>query len=187
MTSILRTMLLASCLLGFLGLARAQAVAGSVFGVRPSASTNQRVVNLGDSQSQVRQVLGPPTKTSRFYDEIEHTWGVVLNYGSNQFVFTKNILSIVELSDGRFTVGKPGTTGFRVGSVLPRPAPGKTPLAFGNFQVDYKPGKARNLSYSAISYGNMKTPQGRVADVEYGILYDQHGRVFHIYLDQTYD
>lgn len=185
----LRRLLLVGSIAGCAGAVQAQAVAvaDNVFGLRPSASTSQQVVSLGNSKSQVIKVLGPPTKTSRFYDEIERVWGTTLYYGRNQLFFSKDRLGIIELNDARFRVGKPGTEGVRVGEVLPRPVPGKAPLAFGHFAVEYKPGKTRNLAYSAISYGNMKTPRGQVADVEYGILYDQNGRVFHIYLDQTYD
>lgn len=174
-------------LLSFSLAARAQmAVAGSEFDVRLS-SGGRPAVSLGTTKKQVIRALGPPTKTSRFYDEIDRAWATTLHYGPNELVFTKDELGIVLLRDGRFTVGGPGAEGFRVGSVLPRPAAGKKPLAFGHFLVNHTPGKARNLAYSAISYGNMKTPQGRVADAEYGILYDQNGRIFHIYLDQTYD
>jgi len=145
-------------------------------------------VSLSDSKSRVIQVLGPPTKTSRYYAETERTWATVLHYGSNKLNFTNNSLGLVELHDGRLTVGRPGTPGFRVGSVLPKvPPAAKPPLAFSAFRIDYKPSTSRNLTYSAISYGNMKTAKGQVADALYEILYDPQGRVSHIFLDQTYD
>jgi hypothetical protein len=188
MTNRIHSFFLAGILLVVTLAAQAQdVVVFSNFGLRPSGSSSQRVVSLGDSKSRVIQVLGPPTKTSRFYDEIDEVWGTIFHYGSNQLVFSKDELGIVELNDGRLTVGKPGTAGFRVGSVLPQPKLGKTAIAFGNFKVNYKPGTSRNLSYHAISYGNMKTAKGEVADVLYEILYDQQGRVAHIFLDQTYD
>lgn len=187
MKALLRSIVLSSALLSSALATRAQAVVTSVFGLRPSTSSSQQVVGLGDSKSQVIRVLGPPTKTSRYYAETENAWATVLHYGPNELDFTHDRLGLVELHDARFTVGRPGTTGFHVGSVLPKPKSGKTPLAFGSFQVEYKPGTSRNLAYSAISSGNMKTAKGQVVDVAYEIQYDQHGRVSHIFLDQTYD
>jgi hypothetical protein len=189
MLSLLRVLSIVCCLLGFTFLVQAQAVVDTVFGLRPSSGSSQRVAGLGDTKSGVIQVLGPPTKTSREYFEIDEAWATVLHYGSNQLFFLKNELVLVELHDARFTVGKPGTAGFRVGSVLPKAKPkaAKPALAFGNFNVEHKAGKSRNLLYSAISYGNMKTPKGQVLDVAYEIHYDQKGRVTHIFLDSTYD
>lgn len=188
MTNQMRSFFLAGTLLVVTLAAQAQNVVSSNFGLRPSGSSSQRVVSLGDSKSRVIQVLGPPTKTSRFYDEIDEVWGTILHYGSNQLVFSKDELGIIELNDARLTVGKPGTAGFHVGSVLPKmPPAAKAPLAFGTFRVTYQPGRSRNLNYNAISFGNMKTAKGQVLDVLYEILYDQQGRVAHIFLDQTYD
>lgn len=183
----LRTALLISSLSSFSFLARAQTVVTSAFDLRPSGSRSQQAVGLGDSKSRVIEVLGPPTKTSRFYAEIDKAWWPVLHYGSNQLYFNGKRLAIVELNDARLTVGEPGKTGFRVGSVLPKPTAAKPALAFGRFNVERKPGKARNLSYQAISHGNMKTTKGHALDVAYEILYDQQGRVSHIFLDETYD
>ncbi|MGI4739292.1 MAG: hypothetical protein ACRYG7_29345 [Janthinobacterium lividum] len=183
------SLLLASVLLSAALITKAQSVvAFSNFGLWLSGGSSQQVVSLGDSKSRVIQVLGPPTKTSRYYAETERTWATVFHYGTNKLYFMNNSLGIVELNDGRLTVGRPGTLGFHVGSVLPRvsPAP-KPPLAFNRFRVEYKAGKSRNLTYSAISYGNMKTAKGQVADALYEILYDQQGWVSHIFLDQTYD
>lgn len=131
-------------------------------------------------------MLGPPTKTSRFYSDIDETWWPVLHYGANQLFLSGKRLAIIELNDARLTVGEPGKPGFRVGSQLPKPT-AKPTLAFGRFNVERKPGRAHNLSYQAISYGNMKTTKGHTIDVAYEILYDQQGRVSHIYLDETYD
>ena len=181
MPSLLRITLLISSLLSSSLLARAQTVVTSAFDLRPSGSRSQQAVGLGDSKSRVIQVLGPPTKTSRFYAEIDRAWWPVLHYGSNQLFFSGNRLAIVELNDARLTVGEPGTAGYRVGSVLPKPT-AKPMLAFGRFNVERKPGKTRNLSY-----GNMKTTNGQMLDVAYEILYDQNGRVSHIFLDETYD
>lgn len=185
----MRSFLLASLLLGFALAAQAQSVVTSAFGLRPSASTSQRTVELGDSKSQVIQVLGQPTKTSRFYSEIDEKWWPLLHYGSNKLFFDTNRLALVELHDARFTVGKPGTTGFHVGSMLPRAKPGKAKpaLAFGYFNVTHKAGTSRNIKYSAISSGYMKTDKGEVLDVLYEIQYDQQGRVTNISLDSTYD
>ena len=186
--SLLRFPLLIGALLSATLAAPAQnTVAASNFGVRLSSSSSPRVVNLGDTKSRVVQVLGSPTKTSRYYAETENTWATVLYYGSNKLDFTHDILGLVELHDDRLTVGRPGTAGFHVGSVLPKPAPGPPPLAFGKFIVVYKPGKSRNLTYQAISYGGMKTAKGQVVEVLYEIQYDQRGRVAHIFLDQSYD
>jgi len=134
MANRMHSFLLAGALLGASLVVQAQNVVGdSNFGLRLSSS--QRVVSLGDSKSRVIQVLGPPTKTSRYYAETERTWATVLHHGSNKLDFTNDRLGVVELNDVRLTVGKPGTVGFRVGSVLPKPKLGKTPLAFGNFNV----------------------------------------------------
>jgi hypothetical protein len=183
----LRTILLISSLLGFCPLVRAQTVVTSAFDLRPSGSRSAQVVGLGDSKNRVIQVLGPPTKTSRFYSDIDEAWWPVLHYGANQLFFNGKRLAIIELNDARLTVGEPGKAGFRVGSVLPKLTASKPALAFGRFNVERKPGKARNLSYQAISYGNMKTTKGQALDVAYEILYDQQGRVSHIFLDETYD
>lgn len=189
MTNRVYSLLLVGTLLGTTLTAQAQdVVADSNFGLRLSNSSSQRVVGLGDSKSRVIRVLGPPTKTSRYYAETENAWATVLHYGSNKLDFTHNILGLVELNDARLTVGKPGTKGFHVGSVLPKAPPAaKKPLAFGTFRVSYQPGRSRNLNYNAISFGNMKTAKGQVLDVLYEIQYDQQGRVAHIFLDQTYD
>ncbi|RZL13558.1 MAG: hypothetical protein EOO62_07780 [Hymenobacter sp.] len=175
--------------MGFALAAHAQDVVASAFGLRPSAGSSQRTVALGASKGQVIQVLGAPSKTSRFYSEIDEKWWPLLQYGSNQLYFNENKLALAELSDARFTVGKPGTAGFHVGSVLPKAKPGsaKPAPAFGYFNVERKPGKSRNLSYSAISYGYMKTEKGQGLDVLYEIQYDHQGRVTHIALDSTYD
>ncbi|MBJ6143275.1 hypothetical protein [Hymenobacter sp. BT559] len=183
----MRSVLLAGFLLAFAVAAQAQnAVVASAFGLRPSAGNGQHTVELGASKSQVIKVLGQPTKTSRFYSEIDEKSWPVLHYGSNKLYFNDNQLALVELNDARLTVGKPGASSFRVGSVLPR-ATAKPTLAFGNFKVERKPGKSRNLSYSAISHGYMKTEKGEGLDVLYEIQYDQQGRVTHIALDSTYD
>lgn len=187
--ALMNSLLVAGALLGATLVARAQdAVADSNFGLRLSGSSSQRVVTLGNSKSRVIQVLGPPTKTSRYYAETQRAWATVLHYGSNKLDFTHDELGLVELNDARLTVGKPGTPGFRVGSVLPRAKPAaRPPLAFGSFRVEYKPGTSHNFAYAAISYGHMKTAKGQIADVIYEILYDQRSRVTHIFLDQTYD
>ncbi|RZK16089.1 MAG: hypothetical protein EOO56_20930 [Hymenobacter sp.] len=164
------------------------AVATPNFGLRRSGGSKARTVELGATKSQTIQVLGPPTKTSRFYSEIDEKWLPVLYYGSNKLTFLNNRLAMAELSDARLTVGKPGTAGFRVGSALPKPKPGAKPaLAFGTFNVEYKPGTSYGVRYSAISSGNMKTPKGKVLDVAYEIHYDQQNRVAHVFLDETYD
>ena len=185
----MRAFLLAGFVLGFTLAAHAQNVVASAFGLRPSAASSQRTVELGASKSQVIKVLGPPSKTSRFYSEIDEKWWPLLHYGSNKLYFDGNVLALVELSDARFTVGKPGTTGFHVGSVLPKAKPGKAKpaRAFGYFNVEHKPGKSRNLNYSAISHGYMLTEKGQGLDVLYEIQYDQRGRVTTISLDSTYD
>jgi len=183
----MRSVLLAGFLLAFAVAAQAQnAVVASAFGLRPSAGNSQRTVELGANKSQVIQVLGPPTKTSRFYAEIDEKWWPVLHYGTNKLYFDNNMLVLAELSDARLTVGKPGASSFRVGSVLPR-ATAKPALAFGNFKVERKPGQSRNLTYGAISHGYMKTEKGEGLDVQYEIQYDQQGRVSHVFLDSTYD
>ena len=190
MSIFLRFLILTGALLGVTSAAAAQTILPvSNFGVRLSNGSSQRVVNLGDSKSRVIQVLGRPTKTSRFYSEIDQAWMSVLHYGSNELYFEvhQGGLGLVELHDARLTVGRPGTAGFHVGSVLPKPVPGQEPLAFGKFLVVRKPGKSRNLAYQAISYGGMKTAKGQVVDVLYEIQYDHQGRVAHIFLDQTYD
>lgn len=168
--------------------AQAQEVATNNFGLRPSGASSARTVELGATKSQTIQVLGPPTKTSRIYSDIDEKWLPVLYYGSNQLTFLNNRLAMVELSDARLTVGKPGTAGFRVGSALPKPKPGAKPTrAFSTFNVEYKPGTSYGARYSAISAGNMKTAKGQVLDVAYEIHYDQQNRVSHIFLDETYD
>ncbi|RZL09051.1 MAG: hypothetical protein EOO62_14450 [Hymenobacter sp.] len=187
MPSTLRNALLISCLLSISLLARAQTVVTSAFDLRPSGSHSPQVVGLGDSKSRVMQVLGAPTKTSRFHSDIDETWWPVLHYGANKLFFSGQRLAIIELNDARLTVGEPGKTGFQVGSQLPKPTAAKPALAFGRFSVEHKPGKARNVSYQAISQGNMETTTGHMLDVSYEILYDQQGRVSHIYLDETYD
>ena len=189
MINLLRFSILASCLLGFTLLIQAQTVVDTVFGLRLSGGSSQRVVGLGNSKRRVIQVLGLPTKTSRFYSEMDEKWMPVLHYGSNQLFFLDNSLVLVELNDARLTVGKPGTAGFRVGSVLPKvkPTVAKPVLAFGNFNIAYKPGYSRNLNYSASSSGHMKTAKGQGLDVIYEIMYDRQGRVTHIFLDSTYD
>jgi hypothetical protein len=186
----MRSLLLAGFLLGISLVAQAQkTVVANVFGLRPSAGSSRHTVELGATKSQVMRVLGPPTKTSRFYSEIDEQWWPLLHYGSNKLYFNDNSLALAELNDSRLTVGKAGTAGFRVGSVLPKAtsATAKPALAFGNFSVEHKPGKSRNLKYSAISYGHMKTEKGEGLDVLYEIQYDQQGRVTHIALDSTYD
>ena len=185
----LRPFLLANLFLGFACAAQAQNVVVSAFGLRPSAGNSQRTVELGASKSQVIKVLGAPSKTSRVYSEIDEKWWPMLQYGSNKLYFDNNQLSLVELSDARFTVGKPGTTGFHVGSVLPKAKPGnaKPTLAFGYFNVKRRPGTSRNLKYSAISSGYMITEKGQGLDVLYEIQYDQQGRVTSVSLDSTYD
>ncbi|AMR27512.1 hypothetical protein A0257_10660 [Hymenobacter psoromatis] len=188
MTNWMHSFFLAGALLGATLVARAQDVADSNFGLRLSGSSSQRIVSLGDSKSRVIQLLGPPTKTSRYYAETENAWATVLHYGSNKLDFTHDILDLVQLNDARLTVGRPGAAGFHVGSVLPKmPPAAKVPLAFGTFRVAYQPGKSRNLNYNAISFGHMKTAKGQVLDVLYEIQYDQQGRVAHIFLDQSYD
>lgn len=185
----MRSFLLAGLLLGSAFAAQAQNVVVSAFGLRPSAGNSQRTVKLGASESQVIQVLGAPSKTSRLYSETNEKWWLLLQYGSNKLIFDEDKLALVELRDARFTVGKPGTIGFHVGSALPKGmlSNAKSRLAFGYFNVKYKPSISRNLSYSAISYGYMKTEKGQVLDVLYEIRYDQQGRVTKISLDSTYD
>ena len=187
MANLLRLLFLTAITLGSAAAARAQnAVEASNFGVRLS-SGSRRVVELGATKSQVIQVLGPPPKTSRYYAETERAWATVLHYGSNKFDFTNDILDLVELSDARLNVG-PGTKRLSRGLSATKTGDGtKTPLAFGHFLVENKPGRTRNLNYHAISYGQMKTAKGQVLDVAYEILYDQQGRVTHIFLDQSYD
>ncbi len=187
MTHRMRSLFLTGALLGATLAAQAQNVAGSNFGLRISGSSNQRLVGLGDSKSRVIQVLGPPTKTSRFYSDIDEAWLPVLHYSSNRLYFTHDTLDYVELNDARLSVGKPGAPGFHVGSALSKAPAAKPPLAFGTFRVRYQPGKSRNMSYSAISSGYMKTAKGEIADVLYEIQYDQQGRVAHVFLDETYD
>jgi hypothetical protein len=185
----MRCFLLVVLLLGFTLATQAQNVVVSAFGLRPSAGSNQRTVAPGATKSQVIQVLGAPSKASRFYSDIDEKWWPLLQYGSNKLYFNENKLALVELSDARFTVGKPGTTGFHVGSMLPKTKPGsaKPALAFGYFNVGHKAGTSRNLNYSAVSHGYMKTEKGEVLDVLYEIQYDQQGRVANISLDNTYD
>ena len=185
----MRSCILAGLLVGFAFAAQAQTVVVSAFGLRPSAGNSQRTVELGASKSQVIKVLGAPSKTSRFYSDIDEKWWPLLQYGSNKLYFNNNQLALVELNDARFTVGKPGTTGFHVGSVLPKAKLGnaKPAPAFGYFDVRHKPGRSRNLNYSAISSGYMKMEKGVVLDVLYEIQYDQQGRVTSVSLDSTYD
>ncbi|MGI4743227.1 MAG: hypothetical protein ACRYG7_49380 [Janthinobacterium lividum] len=184
MLNTLRIALVACCLLAFTLLAQARPVPYKVFGLRPSNGDRQRVMNLGASKSRARQVLGPPTKISRFYYEIERAWATVWHYGPNKLFFLADRLDIVELYDNRWIVGKPGTPGFRVGSVpkMTKPSTGAAaPLAFGNFALENKPGTTRNLPYTAISYDNFKLPQGGVSDDGYEILFDKQGKVSHVF------
>lgn len=184
MLSILRKLVVACCLVGSPLLAQARPVPYKVFGLRPSSSNSQQVVNLGDSKNRTRQVLGPPTKISRYYYEIERAWATVWHYGPNQLFFLADRLDAVELHDSRWTVGKPGTSGFRVGSVpkLTKPSTGAaTPLAFSNFALENKPGTTRNQSYAAISYDNFELPQGGASDDGYEILFDKQRKVSHVF------
>jgi hypothetical protein len=184
MLSLLRTFCLTCCVAGFTCSAQARPVPYEVFGLRPSKGNSQRVVKLGDSKSRARQVLGPPTKISRFYYEIDRAWATVWHYGSNQLFFLADRLDIAELADNRWIIGKSGTPGFRVGSVpkMTKPsANAATLLAFGNFALENKPGIARNLPYAAISYDNFKLPQGGVSDDGYEILFDKQGKVSHVF------
>lgn len=184
MLRLLRASLVACCLLGTTLLAQARPVPYEVFGLRPSSGKSQRVVNLGDSKNRAIQVLGPPTKTTRYYYEIERAWATVLHYGPNKLFFLAGRLNMAELHDNRWTVGKPGTTSFRVGSVPNTTQPSAsaaTPLAFGNFEIVHKPGTLRNMSYAAISYDNFKLPQGGVSDDGYEILFGKQGKVSHVF------
>jgi len=184
MLHLIRASIIACYLLGFVPVVQAQAVAYQVFGLRPSAGSSQRAVNLGDSKSRAIQVLGPPTKTSRYYYEIENAWATVLHYGPNKLFFLAGRLDAAELHDSRWTVGQPGTAGFQVGSVAKNSKPGAgatTPLAFGNFDIAHKPGTSRNMPYAAISHDNFKLPQGGTADDGYEILFDKQGKVSHVF------
>jgi hypothetical protein len=182
MNAILRSVLGASVLVASSIAAHAQAVRTTVFELRPSPSSSQ-AVKYGDTKATVLRVLGPPTKTSRFYDEIDRVWATFLHYGPNELHFVAGRLESMVLCDGRWVIGEPGTPGFRVGSVLSKAArragPG-APLAFGVFEVKHKPGKAYNLPYSAISSGNFKVPKGGVSDDGYAILYDAQGKVIYV-------
>jgi len=182
MNAILHRVVVASVLVASSMAAQAQAVRTSVFELRPSQSSPQ-AVKYGDTQATVLRVLGPPTKTSRFYYEIDRVWATFLHYGPNELHFVGGRLASMVLHDGRWVIGPPGTPGFRVGSVLSKAArqagPG-APLAFGIFEVENKPGRAYNLPYSAISSGNFKVPQGGVSDDGYAILYNAQGKVIHV-------
>jgi hypothetical protein len=161
-----------------------KAVYSEVFGLRPSP-TSQAVVHYGTRKSAVLRVLGAPTKTTRFFFEINNAWATVLHYGPNKLYFLHDALEIAEVYDSRWTIGQAGTPGFRVGSALSYAGPSVSLPAkpvFGHFVVEDKPGTSRNLSYSAISYGGFKTPQGGEADEEgYQILFDKQGRVSHVF------
>lgn len=186
MKSVVKLFLLAVGLASSAGAAHAQrAVAASVFGLRPSPSSPQVVLD-GDAKSKVVRVLGAPTKTTRFYYEMDNVWATVLHYGPNELYFVAGRLESMALHDGRWLIGPPGKPGFRVGA-----SPGKAalkagpgaPLAFGYFAVENKPGVSRNLAYQAISGGNFKMPQGGVSDDSYEIQYDAQGRVAHVFAD----
>jgi hypothetical protein len=184
MNTTLRSVLAAGTLVASSLIAQAQrAVPATVFALRPS-QTSAQAVQYGDTKAAVLRVLGSPTKTTRFYYEIEKVWATILHYGPNELHFVAGHLESMVLHDGRWVVGQPGTPGFRVGSVLSKAArqtgPG-TPLAFGVFAVENKAGTDRNFSYSAISAGNFKTPQGGVSDDGYAVLYDAQGKVTHVF------
>jgi hypothetical protein len=181
-----RTLILAVGLAGSATATYAQrAVPSSLFGLRPSQSSSQ-VVTYGAAKSTLLRVLGAPTKTTRFYYEIEKVWATVLHYGPNELYLVDGRLASVALHDGRWVIGPLGKPGFRVGSVPSKAAlqagPG-APLAFGSFEVENKPGNSRNLAYHAISTGNFKMPQGGVSDDGYEILFDAQGRVAHVFAD----
>lgn len=184
MNTLLRRALVASVLVGGSLAAQAQrAVPATVFALRPS-QTSQLAVHYGDTKATVLRVLGPPTKTTRFYYEIDKVWATLLHYGPNELHFVAGRLESMVLHDGRWVIGQPGTPGFRVGSVLSkatRQAGPGAPLAFGVFEVENKPGHDRNFPYSAISSGNFRTPQGEVSDDGYAILYDAQGKVTHVF------
>jgi hypothetical protein len=184
--AIARTLMLAIGLAGSTTAACAQrAVPSSLFGLRPSQSS-QQVVNYGDTKSTLLRVLGSPTKTTRFYYEIERVWATVLHYGPNELYLVGGKLESMALHDGRWVIGPLGKPGFRVGSVPTKAAlqaGSGVPLAFGSFEVENKPGTSRNLAYHAISAGNFKMPQGGVSDDSYEILFDAQGRVAHVFAD----
>jgi len=184
MNTILRRTLAVGMLVASSLVAQAQrAVPTTVFALRPSQNSAQ-AVHYGDTKATVLGVLGPPTKTTRFYYEMDKVWATYLHYGPNELHFVAGRLESMVLHDGRWVVGQPGTPGFRVGSVLSKAArqagPG-APLAFGIFAVESKPGHDRNFPYSAISAGNFKTPQGGVSDDGYAVLYDAQGKVTHVF------
>ena len=184
MNILFRRALAAGVLVASSFIAQAQrAVPTSVLALRPR-QTSAQAVQYGDTKATVLRVLGPPTKTTRFYYEIEKVWATYLHYGPNELHFVAGRLESMVLHDGRWVIGQPGTPGFRVGSVLSKAArqagPG-APLAFGVFAVENKPGSDRNFPYSAISSGNFKTPQGGVSDDGYAVLYDAQGKVTHVF------
>jgi hypothetical protein len=186
MTPIIRSALVAGALVASSLVPQAQRpVPATIFALRPNQSS-PLAVQYGDTKAAVVRVLGPPTKTTRFYYEIEKVWATVLHYGPNELHFVAGHLGSMVLHDGRWVIGQPGTPGFRVGSVLSKAArqagPG-APLAFGVFAVENKPGNDRNFPYSAISSGNFKTPQGGVSDDGYAVLYDAQGKVTHVFAD----
>lgn len=179
MSSFLRTLLLAVVVSGFAATAHAQEVVSyRVFALRPSA-TSRTVIYQGASRQAVLRALGKPTKTTRFYYEIDQLWATVLHYGPNQLFIAHGRLDIAELHDNRWTVGSPGRFSFRVGSALSR-QPGRAP-AFGRFKVADKPGTSRNFAYSAISYGGLGNGKAVLDESGYEILFDKQGRVAHIF------
>lgn len=180
-----RLLFAATLLMGNAVAAQAQrAVLPGAFCLRPSPGSQQAVA-YGATKSTVVRVLGAPTKTTRFYYEIDRVWATVLHYGPNELYFVAGRLGSLALHDGRWVIGPPGKPGFRVGSVPGKAAlkagPG-APLAFGDFVVEDKPGKSRNLAYSAISYGGFRLPQGGVSDDGYEILFDKQGAVAHVFV-----
>lgn len=179
MPSSFPSLLLTTVLSGSALMACAQEVVNyHAFALRPGA-TSRTVIYYGASKQAVLRALGKPTKTTRFYYEIDRLWATVLHYGPNQLFFANGKLDIAELHDNRWTIGQLGGFTFRVGSALSRP-PGKAPV-FGKFQVEDKPGKSRNFTYSAISYGAFGDGHYVADDDGYEILFDKQGRVTHVF------
>jgi hypothetical protein len=115
MNTILRSVLGAAMLVASSLIAHAQrAVPATVFALRPSQNSTQ-AVHYGDTKATVLRVLGPPTKTTRFYYEIDKVWATYLHYGPNELHFVAGRLESMVLHDGRWVIGPPGTAGFRVG------------------------------------------------------------------------
>lgn len=181
-----RILLITALLAGSAAGAQAQrAVPLATFALRPSAGST-KAVTYGDTKATVVRVLGAPTKTSRFYYEMDRVWATVLHYGPNELHFVSGRLGSMMLHDGRWLIGPAGSAGFRVGAVPSKAAlvggPG-APLAFGTFAVENKPGTSYNLPYSAISWGGFRLPKGGVSDDGYAILFDKQGRVAHVFAE----